>query len=75
MLTAFGKELRKLRIDHDEIQQDMAARLGVSAPFLSAVETGRKKPPRSLVPTLASVYGLSADQTQRLQELSDQERK
>lgn len=42
MLTAFGKELRKLRIMAGELIRDMAARLDVTASYLSGVdaETG-----------------------------------
>ena len=37
MLTKFGKELRKIRIEHDEILKDMADKLNVTAAYLSAV--------------------------------------
>lgn len=42
-LTAFGKAVRKYRIDIDVRLADMAEELGVSAAYLSAVETGKKK--------------------------------
>lgn len=38
MLTKFGKELRKIRIENDEILKDMADKLNVTAAYLSAVE-------------------------------------
>jgi len=44
-ITEFGRIVRKARIDADLTLGDMARDLGVSAPFLSALETGRKKIP------------------------------
>ena len=38
MITNFGKFLRKLRVDHNEFLKDMAARLGVTVAYLSAIE-------------------------------------
>ena len=38
MLTSFGKTLRKLRIDNEELLKDMALKLGVTLAYLSAVE-------------------------------------
>ena len=43
MLTEFGKILRKLRIDRQELLRDMAKNLEVSSAYLSAVETGKRK--------------------------------
>ena len=42
MITEYGKFLRKLRIDQGQILKTMAEKLGVSAPFLSAVENGKQ---------------------------------
>lgn len=42
MLTEFGKELRKLRIDHEISLKDLAEKLDVSPAYLSSIETGRK---------------------------------
>ena len=41
--TSFGKEIRKLRVDYDQTQKDLAKLLGVSPAFLSAVEVGKKQ--------------------------------
>ena len=38
MLTNFGKALRKLRIDNNELLKDMALKLEVTVSYLSAVE-------------------------------------
>ena len=42
-ITEFGKAVRKARIDASVTLGDMAEALEVSPPFLSAMETGRKK--------------------------------
>ena len=42
-LTAFGKAVRKARIDAGETLLSMAQQLGVTPAFLSGMETGRKK--------------------------------
>ncbi|WP_116324232.1 helix-turn-helix domain-containing protein [Cupriavidus taiwanensis] len=41
--TEFGRLVRKARIDADVTLLEMARQLDVSAPFLSGMETGRKK--------------------------------
>lgn len=76
MLTAFGRFLRKLRIDHEELLKDMATKLNVSSAYLSAVETGKRKIPTSWVDIISSLYSLSKDEQANLQdayELSAQE--
>jgi HTH-type transcriptional regulator, competence development regulator len=71
MLTPFGRFLRKLRIDRGEIMKDMAAKLQVTASFLSAVEVGKKAVPDSWVPTLGQAYGLgNLGELQHLADLS-----
>lgn len=56
--TAIGKELRKLRIEQDERLLDMAARIGKSSAFLSAVETGKKSPPSGFEELVIKTYRL-----------------
>src|SRR5687767_5968562 len=60
MLTELGKEMRKLRIDRGERLVDMATKMSCSAAFLSAVETGRKPAPESVVDDVVAAYGLDA---------------
>ena len=59
MLTKFGKELRKIRIENDEILKDMADKLNVTAAYLSAVENGNRKVPDAWVNTIVTKYTLS----------------
>jgi transcriptional regulator with XRE-family HTH domain len=66
MLTEFGKRLRKLRIDKDERLIDMADRIGKSAAYISAVETGRKPPSDDLVDVVIRVYDLDSSKAEDL---------
>ena len=61
MLTEFGKVLRKLRIDNQELLKDMAARLRVSSAYLSAVETGKRKIPPEWISTIEHEYKLELE--------------
>lgn len=58
MLTDFGRYLRKLRIDCGELIRDMANKLGVTASYLSAVETGKRNIPEAWVDEIVAKYGL-----------------
>ena len=59
MLTEFGKFCRKLRIDHNETQQDIANYLGVTTAYLSTVEHGKRNISEKIVDKLISRYNLS----------------
>lgn len=74
-LTPFGIALRKLRLDRAERLLDMAQRVGKSAAYLSAVETGRKPIPDGFVAVLARALDLSPDQIRDLRQAKDQTRK
>ncbi len=71
MLTAFGKELRKLRITVGELIRDMASKLGVTASYLSAVETGKRQIPDEWVARISSLYNLSPSEKTALQKAAD----
>ena len=65
MLTALGKDLRKLRIDRGVNMMEMAAAMGLSTAMLSAIETGRKRVPGDFVDRLERAYPeLTARRTQ-----------
>lgn len=74
MLTKFGKELRKIRIENDEILKDMADKLNVTAAYLSAVENGNRKVPDVWVNTIATKYNLSDEKANMLQKLAYEDR-
>ena len=73
-LTPFGKAVRKLRLDRDEILRDMADKLAVSSAFLSAVETGKKKVPDEMLNELARHYHLSKGELADLRRLAEDSR-
>lgn len=68
MTTTFGKNLRKIRIDHDEVLKDMAKRLDVSSSFLSAVEVGKKNVPKNWCQLIAQLYNLSDEEFSSLKK-------
>jgi len=61
---AFGRFLRKLRIDQDMTLEDVTGRVkrhgrGITAAYLSLIESGRKPPPRQPVrAALANALGV-----------------
>lgn len=66
MLTLFGQYVRKLRIDHNELLKDMAGRLGVTASYLSAVETGKRKIPENWTAEIGRLYDLDFHEQEAL---------
>ena len=64
--TPFGRFLRKLRIDNDELLGNMADKLGISSAYLSAVENGKKNVTGGLVESVVREYGLGSHQAQKL---------
>ena len=70
MITNFGKELRKLRIDNDELLKDMADKLGVTISYLSAVEHGKREVPDDWVNTISKLYQLSDAEKDNLEDLA-----
>ena len=73
MLTEFGKELRKIRLDRDELLRDMAKKLGVTVSYLSAVENGNRKIPDAWIYEIAELYELEDAEVLKLQELAYRE--
>ena len=70
-VTKLGIALRKIRLDRQELLKDMADRLKVSSAFLSAVETGKKRPPANFIDRICSAYELSEDEKKELQLAAD----
>ena len=66
MLTEFGKILRKIRIDRQELLRDMACNLGISPAYLSAVENGKRKAPGSWLDKIISDYCLNSAEASEL---------
>jgi transcriptional regulator with XRE-family HTH domain len=68
LLTKLGRFLRKIRIDKGELMLDMAEKLGVTPAFLSAVENGKRKPPKEWEERIIALYGLDEDQAIKFHE-------
>lgn len=75
MLTEFGKILRKMRIDCGEIIKNMADKLGCTASYLSAVETGKRPVPEEWAEQIVTFYALSDSAAQELRNASMAEAK
>ncbi len=67
-MTPLGEHLRKLRADRNISQKDMAAGIGVSAPYLSALEHGhRGKPSWDLLQRIIGYLNVIWDEAEILQ--------
>lgn len=66
MLTQVGKFLRQMRMNNDEILKEMATKLGVTSSFLSAIENGKKKMPKSMRNKIVKKYDLSTEDIEAL---------
>lgn len=71
MTTSYGKILRKIRVDHDEILKDMATKLGITSAYLSAIENGKRAIPSDLTMRLSKIYELSFADKLKLEEAED----
>lgn len=71
MLTAFGKELRKLRIERGERIFDMAQKLGLSPSYVSAIERGDRAIPEDMIECIAGIYGLDSTTQKVFTEAKD----
>jgi transcriptional regulator with XRE-family HTH domain len=71
-MTPFGVQLRALREARGLTLKDMAAGLGVSAAYLSALEHGRRgQPSRRFVHRVCHYLGIIWDEAEALQRLAD----
>jgi transcriptional regulator with XRE-family HTH domain len=74
-MTPFGERVRKLRQERGLLMKDMAAHLGVSSAYLSALERGdRGKPTWALIQGVLHYFHIiwdEADELARLADLSD----
>ena len=74
MLTKFGKQLRKIRIEYDQRLKDMADKLGVTVAYLSAVENGNRAVPDAWVNVIANEYSLDEQEIIELQKAAYEEK-
>jgi len=67
MINHLGKMLRAIRLQKEERLIDMAQKIDVSVAYLSAIETGRKEPPLSIVDKISAAYDMSKKQKVELE--------
>ena len=74
-MTPFGARLRELRAQRGVSQTQMAADLGLSAAYLSALEHGRRpRPTPGLVRQICGYFGLIWDDADALAALAQRSR-
>jgi transcriptional regulator with XRE-family HTH domain len=70
-LTPFGEKLRRLRRERGIAQKQMAAALGVSAAYLSALEHGRRGVPSwAMVQKIIGYFNVIWDEAEELERLA-----
>ncbi|MBL4893160.1 MAG: helix-turn-helix domain-containing protein [Rhizobiaceae bacterium] len=70
-MTPFGKRVRELRSQKKVTQKAMAAELGVSAAYLSALENGQRGSPSwEFVQRIIGYFNVIWDDAEELQELA-----
>lgn len=75
MLTPYGKLVRKHRIDRGMTLREMAAALGMTPAFVSAVETGRKSVPQEMPARIAGLLELDMVQREELENAAQASRR
>lgn len=71
-MTPFGQKLRELRRERGLNQKDMAAALGVSAAYLSALEHGRRGVPTwAMIQKIIGYFNVIWDDAEELQRLAE----
>ena len=71
-MTPFGEKMRFLRAERGLQLKDMAAGLGVSPAYLSALEHGKRgRPNRRFVHRICQFLGVIWDDAEALQRLAD----
>lgn len=70
-MTPFGERLRRMRSERGISQKEMAAAIGVSAAYLSALEHGRRSPPNwALVQKIIGYFNVIWDEAEELERLA-----
>lgn len=71
-MTPFGEKLRALRAERGVSQKDMAAAIGVSAAYLSALEHGRRGAPTwTLIQKIIGYFNIIWDDAEELARLAE----
>ena len=70
-MTPFGLRLRQLRAQRNLTQREMAAAIGVSPAYLSALEHGRRgQPSWALLQRIVGYFNIIWDDAEQLQNLA-----
>ena len=72
MLTEFGKELRRIRLDSGELLKEMSDKLNVTSSYLSAIEHGKREIPLDLVDKISKIYKFDDCQYRKLCKAADE---
>lgn len=71
-MTPFGQRMRELRRQHNISLKHMAADLGVSSAYLSALEHGhRGRPTFLMIQQICNYFNIIWDEAEELQRLAD----
>lgn len=71
-MTPFGSRMRDLRARKGVTQKEMAAALGISAAYLSALEHGRRGAPSwPLVQKIVGYFNIIWDEAEELQRVAE----
>ncbi|MBZ9893342.1 helix-turn-helix transcriptional regulator [Mesorhizobium sp. B2-2-4] len=71
-MTPLGERLRALRAERGVTQKDMAAAIGVSAAYLSALEHGRRGAPTwTLIQKIIGYFNIIWDDAEELARLAE----
>ena len=68
-MTELGKFLKKLRIDHDETQMEMAKKLGCASAFISCIERGLKNIPCEIHEKILNTYIFTEDKKEEFTKI------
>ena len=68
-VTELGKFLRILRINTGETAQQMAAKLEISASYLSTIENGKRNVPPDLEDAIIAKYSLTNEEKEKLKNV------
>jgi transcriptional regulator with XRE-family HTH domain len=71
-MTPFGEKIRALRAERGVSQKEMAAAVGVSPAYLSALEHGRRGAPSwTLIQKMIGYFNIIWDEAEELQRLAE----
>ena len=69
--TKYGEFMRIQRIKHHEVMSDTANLFGVTIPFVSAVENGKKNVPEDWFVIISNHYNLQEEEKDALRAAID----